>query len=87
MAEASLKAKETYDFVVAHMITGGENAGGIEILTHKEAAGLRVKVSSLSLISIAYKETVKTGDTFMTPFYCSLYDGKYFSSDVCTQKK
>lgn len=49
--------KDKFDFVVAHMITGGEKAGEIEILDHVlEENGIRVKFTSMSPVMVMYQE-------------------------------
>lgn len=43
-----------YDFVITHMITHGAKAGEVEVLSYtREAAGLRVKTTSLSPIMVS----------------------------------
>ncbi len=48
---------EDFDFIITHMISEGARAGEVEVLEYTlEADGLRVRVTSLSPILIAYEE-------------------------------
>lgn len=54
--------KDSFEFVVSHMICDGENAGTVEILEYtKEENGLKVTFHSMSPVAITYQE-IKTSD-------------------------
>lgn len=60
----------TYTFVITHMITSGEHAGEIEVLSYQaEADGLRVHFTSMSPVCVVYQAgfsstiTIVAGDT------------------------
>lgn len=57
--------KDNFDFIVAHMISSGTNAGKVEILPYTLTEdGLKVKFTSMSPVMIMYQEkTVESGDT------------------------
>ena len=64
--------KETENFVVSHMISAGEKAGTIEILVYtKEEGGLRITVTSLSPIMVAYAQENPFGDIKESDWYYS----------------
>lgn len=87
---------DTEGFAVSHMISDGEEAGTIEILPYtKEERGLRVTVTSLSPIMIAYAQENPFGDLKEADWYYSfsmfaynnsLMNGKGKMEDGITDK-